>query len=309
MRGVLIVDKAEGPTSHDVVRVARRVFGTRAVGHAGTLDPMASGVLVLGIGEGTKLLAHLTAADKAYSATLRLGAETDTLDARGRVVEEQAVPSGLTREHVEAVAAQFLGETLQRAPVISAIKQDGQPLYARARRGEEVVAPERLVTLHALAIEAVDGAAISFRVHCAKGFYVRALARDLARALGSCGHLTRLRRTASGRFDLHMATDYERLADAGRSAGEARDAVHARLLPLAAALGDCRRVTVTAEGAIDIKHGRPIVAERIASGEWPCSGTEPVALLDASGELLALGRAEADRIAVIRGMAHAQEIA
>jgi tRNA pseudouridine55 synthase len=302
MQGVLIVDKAEGPSSHDVVRVARRVFQTRAVGHAGTLDPMASGVLVLGIGEGTKLLAYLTASDKRYSATLQLGAETDSLDAHGRVVEEAAVPSGLSRETVQVAAARFLGETLQRAPVISAIKQAGMPLYARVRRGEDVVAPERSVFVHALEIGPVEADRIEFQVHCAKGFYVRSLARDLARALGTCGHLTRLRRTASGRFELSTAIAFEALRKAADGDAQAREAVLDRTLPLAAALAGYPRLEVTDEGAEDLRHGRPLVSDRIVGGALPAAGSEPIALVDAAGQLRALGRAEEGRVAVVRGV-------
>jgi tRNA pseudouridine55 synthase len=305
MRGVLIVDKAEGPSSHDVVRVARRAFGTRAVGHAGTLDPMASGVLVLGLGEGTKLLAHLSGVDKIYTATLQLGAETDTLDARGQVVEEAAVPSDLDRAQVQAVAERFIGETVQRAPEISAIKQAGLPLYARVRRGETVVAPERTVFVHSLAIERVEGGAIAFRVHCAKGFYVRALGRDLARALGSCGHLTQLRRVASGAFALEDALACDVLAAAGRGDPAARETARGRVLPLATALASVPQLTVTPEGAEDIRHGRAIARQRVADGEFPSAAIEPVALLDATGELLAIGRADGERVFVVRGMQHA----
>lgn len=302
MSGVLIVDKAEGPSSHDVVRVARRVFGTRAVGHAGTLDPMASGVLVLGIGEGTKLLSHLTAADKTYRATVRLGAETDSLDAHGTVTEEQPVPAGLSLELVRATAAQFVGETLQRAPAISAIKQGGLPLYKRVRNGEEVVAPERTVIVHALEIERVEAAEIELRVHCAKGFYVRSLARDLARALGSRGHLTRLRRLASGSFELSGAVAHGVLVAAAGGDAAARADVAEKTLPLAAALRGHERLCVTVEGEIDIKHGRPLVLERLVSATLPAAGTEPIALTNAAGDLLALGRAEIDRVLIVRGV-------
>jgi tRNA pseudouridine55 synthase len=302
MRGVLIVDKAEGPSSHDVVRVARRVFKTRAIGHAGTLDPMASGVLVLGIGEGTKLLAHLSAVAKVYTGVLRLGVETDSLDAQGSAIEEGPVPEGLNREGVQAIADRFLGETLQRAPVISAIKQAGMPLYARVRRGEVVVAPERSVFVHALEIEQVEAGAIGFRVHCAKGFYVRALARDLARALGTCGHLTRLRRVASGAFEVSVAIGFDTLVAASRGETAAREAVLQHTLSLPAALASFTQLTVTLEGAEDIRHGRAVVQERIAVGEIPAAGVEPIALLDADGELLALGRAEEARVRILRGI-------
>jgi tRNA pseudouridine55 synthase len=263
---------------------------------------MASGVLVLGIGEGTKLLAHLSASDKRYCATLKLGAETDSLDAHGTVIERAPVPSGLSRELVQRAAARFAGETLQRAPAISAIKQAGLPLYARVRRGEEVVAPERRVFVHALEIFEVAADTIEFQVHCAKGFYVRSLARDLARALGTCGHLTRLRRLASGRFELSSAVAFDTLNAAASGDERARAAVQARTLPLAAALAGFPRVEVTDEGAEDIRHGRPVSRERIAAGEIPAAGVEPIALVDREGELRALGRADEGRVLVIRGI-------
>ncbi len=301
MRGILIVDKASGPTSHDVVRVARRVFGTRAVGHAGTLDPMATGVLVLGIGEGTKLLAHLSADDKAYDAQIRLGVLTDTLDARGKPIAEQPVPAGLDVAYVQTAAARFAGETLQRAPDISAIKQAGQPLYARVRRGEQVEAPERRVFVRELAIDGVEGDSIALRVHCAKGFYVRALARDLAQALGTVGHLTMLRRTRSGSFDLAGALAFDTLEAAARGDESARAQAHAALRSLEAAVAGLTAVVVTSEGSEDVRHGRVVVPARLSSGEIPALGTEPVAVFDPGGRLAALGRVAEDGLRVVRG--------
>jgi tRNA pseudouridine55 synthase len=287
--GVLVLDKPSGPTSHDVVRRARRALSTRAVGHAGTLDPMASGVLVLGVGEGTKLLQHLTGADKAYVATVELGVATDSLDAEGVVTGRADVPP-LTTALVQEVSRRFVGEQLQRAPEISAIKQGGVRLYERARRGEAVVAPERAVAVRELEILAVLERAIELRVACSKGFYVRALARDFAAALGTLGHLSRLRRTHSGQFSLADAVD---ASDAG--------AWRAAVLPLSAAVRDFCQCRLSKQGAIEVGHGRPVLREHVESA-WPKPGPEPVALFDDAGALRALGRAEADRIVVIRGM-------
>jgi tRNA pseudouridine55 synthase len=218
------------------------------------------------------------------------------------VVEELPVPVGLSIEAVKAAALQFMGETLQRAPAISAIKQAGKPLYKRVRSGEEVVPPERSVTVHALEIERVDGAEIELRVHAAKGFYVRSLARDLARALGSCGHLTRLRRLASGPFEVAGAVPYAVLQAAAGGDAAARAQVAEKTLPLAAALRGHASLCVTTEGETDIKHGRPLVAERLTASSLPAPGTEPIALTNAAGALLALGRAEADRVLIVRGI-------
>jgi tRNA pseudouridine55 synthase len=287
--GVLVLDKPSGPTSHDVVRRARRALGTRAVGHAGTLDPMASGVLVLGVGEGTKLLQHLTGADKAYVATVELGVATDSLDADGVVTERADVPP-LTAALVQEVSRRFVGEQLQRAPEISAIKQGGVRLYERARRGEVVEAPEREVVVRELEILAVHERAIELRVASGKGFYVRALARDLAAALGTLGHLSRLRRTHSGKFSLADAVD----------AGDAGAWRHA-VLSLSAAVRDFCQCTLSAQGAIEVGHGRPVLRAHVESA-WPEPSAAPVALFDGAGALRALGRAEADRILVIRGI-------
>lgn len=202
--GVLVVDKPAGMTSHDVVSRVRRALRTRAVGHAGTLDPSATGVLVVAVGEATKLVPWLTASDKAYEATMRLGIDTDSLDADGEVVARETPPL-IDQETAQHAADGFLGAHRQQAPVVSAIKVDGVRLHARARRGEVVEAPFRDVELRTVAIHAVEGASIRFSLECGKGFYVRSFARDLAARLGTLGHLTSLRRTGSGRFDLHDA--------------------------------------------------------------------------------------------------------
>jgi tRNA pseudouridine55 synthase len=302
MHGVVIVDKPQGPTSHDVVGRVRRVLRTRAVGHAGTLDPLATGVLVLGVGEGTKLLSHLTGANKAYVTTVRLGAQTDSLDSQGKVLLEQPVPA-LTREEIEEVARSFVGPLRQRVPEISAVKIDGERLYARARRGDEVIAPERDVVVHELEILRVELPDIELRVRCSKGFYVRSLARDLALALGTVGHLTQLRRTHSGNFALADAVAGSLLqAEPERAAAELR----ARMLPLAAAMREHPSCTLNDAGIVEVRHGRPVKPEHMARCDALVPGQLPVAMLDEQGELRALGRAEEDRIVVVRGMALAQ---
>lgn len=216
---MLVVDKPRGMTSHDVVARARRALRTRAVGHAGTLDPMATGVLVIAVGEATKLVPSLTADDKAYDATIQLGVATDSLDADGSETARAEVPT-LSLAEVQAAADGFLGPHRQRAPAVSAIKVDGERLHAKARRGEVFEAPVRDVVLHAVDVRSVADARVELSLRCAKGFYVRSFGRDLAEALGTVGHLTALRRTSSGRFDLSTACQVEEL-----------DA--ARLLPLA----------------------------------------------------------------------------
>jgi tRNA pseudouridine55 synthase len=290
--GVLIVDKPCGPTSHDLVRSVRRAYRTRAVGHAGTLDPMATGVLVIGIGEATKLLHYLSGVDKTYLATVTLGTVTDSLDAQGQVVAQMPVPADLSMATVARVASGFVGEHLQRVPDISAVKQQGQRLYELARRGQTVVAPERRVVLHALDVLRVEGAEIDLRVHCSKGFYVRALARDLAIALGTLGHISRLRRTVSGRFSLDDAVDCAHLNVEPPPA----------LLSPAAALRGESCLTLTPQGVIEVGHGRPVLREHVREPELPSCGAEPVGLIDAQGVLRALGRAEGERVVVVRGL-------
>jgi tRNA pseudouridine55 synthase len=296
---VVILDKPQGPTSHDVVGRVRRILRTRAVGHAGTLDPLATGVLVLGVGEGTKLLSHLTSADKAYLATVRLGEQTDSLDSQGEIVSRVAVPSDLTEARVEQVARTFVGPLRQRVPEISDVKVNGERLYARARRGDTVVAPERDVIVHELEILRVQLPEIELRVRCSKGFYVRALARDLAHALGTVGHLTQLRRTHSGSFSLADAVQSDVLQQPPElAAAELR----ARALPLPAALRDHASCVLNDRGVIEVRHGRAVMAAHMARCDVLAPGQEPIALVDEAGELRALGRAEEDRIVVIRGM-------
>jgi tRNA pseudouridine55 synthase len=298
--GILVLDKPRGPTSHDVVAAVRRVLGTRAVGHAGTLDPMASGVLLLGVNDGTKLLQHLTGHDKTYLATLRLGAQTDTLDAQGRVTETCALPERLTLADVASVASGFVGELVQRVPDISAVKIAGERLYARARRGEAVVAPERQVVVHELEILRVELPDIELRVSSSKGFYVRALARDLAQALGNLGHLTSLRRTQSGQFPIADACDGSLLlGDRAAAAALLRE----RMLPLADALRGCARRTLNAAGVVEVGHGRPVHAAHCLEADMSLPpGQQPIVLVDERGDLRALGRADVDRVFVTRGM-------
>lgn len=300
--GVLIVDKPQGPTSHDVVGRVRRLLRTRAVGHAGTLDPMATGVLVIGVGEGTKLLSHLSGADKSYLATVKLGEQTDSLDAQGQLVESRAIPFDLTACEVVRVAAGFVGVQRQRVPDISAVKLAGERLYARARRGEVVSAPEREVTVHELAILRVELPEIELRVKASKGFYVRSLARDLALALGSVGHLTRLRRIQSGAFTVDEAAPGELLQADPASAEQRAGALRARLLPLAAALRGYKRCTLDEQGVTAVRHGRAVLPQHVMRGDLLVPGQQPVALLDEEGRLRALGRAEQERIVVIRGI-------
>ena len=210
--GLVVVDKPPGMTSHDVVARVRRLAGTRKVGHAGTLDPMATGVLVLGVDRATRLLGHLMLTEKAYDATIRLGAVTTTDDAEGEVVSTHDV-SGVREDDVRTELARFVGDIEQVPTAVSAIKVDGQRAYARVRAGEQVELKARPVTIHELVVHAVDLPEVRISVRCSSGTYIRAIARDLGAALGVGGHLSALRRTAVGSFDLSVARTLDELAD------------------------------------------------------------------------------------------------
>lgn len=299
--GVLLIDKPLGQSSAAIVAVARRALGTRKVGHAGTLDPMATGLLVLALGEGLKVVRYLLVDDKRYEAVVRMGTETDTLDADGKVVEERALPPDLTLARVREVARQFEGPTMQRAPVVSALKRDGVPLYERARRGECVEPPERLVQLHALEIRAVNGSEIELDVHCGKGFYVRSLARDLARALGTVGHLAALRRVQSGRFQVAQSVGFEALHAAAQGDQRQRAALQHAVLPIERALDHVPCFTLDAEGAACALHGRTIAREHVLPARAEHEPLEPVLLCDETGKLLAVGRSSESGLQVVRG--------
>jgi tRNA pseudouridine55 synthase len=210
--GLVVVDKPAGITSHDVVARVRRLAGTRKVGHAGTLDPMATGVLVVGVNRATRLLGHLTLTDKKYDATIRLGTTTTSDDADGELVETRPT-DGLTEVAVRDALSAWVGEVDQVPSAVSAVKVDGKRAYARVRAGEEVELPPRRVTIHALEVSAVELPDVHVSVHCSSGTYVRAIARDVGEALGVGGHLTALRRTAVGPFDLSIAHTLDELGE------------------------------------------------------------------------------------------------
>jgi tRNA pseudouridine55 synthase len=207
--GVLSVDKARGKTSHDIVQSARRVFGTRAVGHAGTLDPMATGLLLLLFGEACKLSSHLSGADKTYLAEVTFGSATSSFDADGEVVERlELTPGWLTSEALESALGQERARLLQIPPNVSAIQTDGERAHARARRGETFELPPRPVQVLRLELQSHSEHALKLELTVTKGYYVRSLARDLGQALGVPAHLSSLRRTRSGGFGLDEAVPW-----------------------------------------------------------------------------------------------------
>ena len=206
IEGIVLVDKPSGPTSHDVVAKMRKLFNTRKVGHAGTLDPMATGMLVIGIGRATRLLGYFTAHEKEYLGTVCLGVTTTTDDAQGEILKVTSTAQ-LTQSMILETVREFRGPIMQQPSAVSAIKIDGKRAYARVRDGEDVIIPPRSVVIHDLEIikvsrnEVADTFEVELRVVCSAGTYIRALARDIGNNLGVGGHLTALRRTRSGVFD------------------------------------------------------------------------------------------------------------
>ena len=202
--GLLLVDKPPGRTSHDIVDFVRRRFDQRKVGHCGTLDPIATGLLMLVVGKATRVQDLLMAEDKEYEGTLKLGETTDTQDAAGKVLEAKPVPA-LDRSAIDAAFAKFSGEFDQIPPMVSAIKKDGVPLYKLAREGKTIDRPARKVRIDKYEILEVALPIVRFRIHCTKGFYVRTYCHDLGQVLGCGGHMAALIRTRSGNFELAKA--------------------------------------------------------------------------------------------------------
>ncbi|AIY17107.1 tRNA pseudouridine(55) synthase TruB [Pimelobacter simplex] len=269
--GLVVVDKPGGMTSHAVVSRVRRALGTRKVGHAGTLDPMATGVLVLGVERATRLLGHLMLTEKTYSATVRLGQATTTDDAEGEPTATTST-AHVTEDAVRTALAAFEGEISQVPSTVSAIKVDGKRAYARARAGEEVELQARPVTIHEITAGGFrregDFLDLEIRVRCSSGTYIRAIARDLGTALGVGGHLTALRRHAVGEFTLDGAvTDLDDVA----------------VLPLAeAARRSFPAIDLDAEQAQAVRYGRPLAL----------AIDELTGVFDPAGEFLALYKPE-----------------
>lgn len=213
--GVLLVDKAEDMTSHDVVAIARRALNTKKIGHCGTLDPMATGLLMLVIGRATKIQDLLMSEDKQYVGTLTLGSTTSTQDRQGEVLETKPVPD-FTREQILGAFDGFMGEFDQIPPMVSAIKKDGVPLYKLARKGVEIVREPRKIHVTGYEVNRIELPEVDFTVNCSKGFYVRTYANDIGEKLGCGAHLSALRRTRSGKFTLDRAVTVADLKTAPR---------------------------------------------------------------------------------------------
>jgi tRNA pseudouridine55 synthase len=208
--GAILIDKPAGPTSHDVVDVIRRRFGIKKVGHCGTLDPNATGLLIIVLGRGTKLSEKMMSDDKVYEGTMKFGEATDSYDCDGEITATAPVPP-LTLDQLNEAAAPFVGDLMQTPPMVSAIKKDGVPLYKLARKGIEVAREPRLVHIYSFRFTTYEPPLGQFRVACTKGTYVRSLAHDLGQKFGCGAHLAALRRTAAGKFDVADATKLDDL--------------------------------------------------------------------------------------------------
>lgn len=213
LEGVLLIDKPCGLTSHDVVDKVRRKLKMKRIGHAGTLDPMATGLLIMLVGKATKLSQYLMSLDKTYEGTIKLGESTNTYDGEGEVMTKRSVPS-LTLEEVAAVVSSYLGDQYQKPPMFSAVKINGQPLYKMARQGKEVEREPRFIRISRFDVVRFDSPEVDFSLDCTKGTYVRSLANDIGEKIGCGGYLSGLRRIASDKFNLNDAIRLERFLEA-----------------------------------------------------------------------------------------------
>ena len=275
--GVVLVDKPAGMTSNAVVQRIKRIYTAQKAGHTGTLDPFATGLLPICLGEATKASAFLLDADKTYEATLKLGARTDTADCEGAVIETAPLPL-LSREGIVAAMHSLTGEIEQVPPVYSALKKDGKPLYHYARKGEAVAVAPRRVQVHRFELIAFEDDTIRFRATVSKGTYIRTLGEDLAVALGSVGHLIQLRRTQTGGFNMAMALPLEVIEAFPDTA----------LLPVDRLLSHLPECLLNSEQAERFCHGNPVSAACHDAPLWR--------VYDANGQLLGVGTQRAGQL-------------
>ena len=285
--GFLLVDKAAGWTSHDVVAKARTIFATRKIGHAGTLDPMATGLLVLGLGAATRLLRFITDQPKEYLATALLGVATDTLDAEGKVLDRS--PMDVQSDDVVGVVAGFLGEIRQVPPMFSAVRVGGKRLHDLARRGQEVERPARMVRVDRIAVEDFEPGSyprVRFRIVGGRGLYVRVLVDDMARELGGRAHLTALRRVRNGVLSVENATGIDKMVELHRE-----DRLDQLVLTPSDGLAHLPRFDVPRDLVGAVTNGRRLPAEVVGHGV----ADGPVRMVSES-RMLALYRVEGARV-------------
>jgi tRNA pseudouridine55 synthase len=292
MNGLLLVDKHQGATSHDVVRQVRRLFGIRRVGHAGTLDPLATGLLLVAVGEATRLVEFLMEGDKVYRATLKFGEVTDSQDSEGTVLSRHSV-EGLTRAAVERACANLVGSIQQIPPMHSALKRNGVPLYKLARQGVEVEREPRRIQIHELRPGVYEPPLLSLTVRCSKGTYVRTLCHDLGQELGCGAHMTALRRLGSGSFKIEEALTLEAIQQLSP------DERCGHLLPLRDALRDYPAMAVQQQAWRRLAHGIPPALSDLAIA--PQCEPGAIVLLTAAEQLLAIGRWAPERVHEQRG--------
>ncbi len=262
VNGVVVLDKPPGMSSNEAVQRVKRMYSARKVGHTGSLDPLATGVLPLCLGEATKFSQYLLTSDKTYVATLRLGVSTDSGDADGEVIEERS-PAGISRERIEAALADFRGDIEQVPSMFSAVKHQGQPLYKLARQGIEIEREARPVTVYSNEIVDYSGDRLTLEVHCSKGTYVRTIAHDLGEHLGCGAHVVALRRTMAGPYgeeDLVTFEEMSSMAEAGR--------LDELLQPIATAVGQWPPVELAGAPAFYLKQGQPVLVPHAPTQGW-----------------------------------------
>jgi tRNA pseudouridine55 synthase len=277
---MLLLDKPAGRSSNHALQDVKRLFSARKAGHTGNLDPFATGMLPICFGEATKTAGFMLDADKTYLATARLGIATETGDIEGEIVRQEPVPD-LSAADIESAMAKFLGPIQQIPPMYSALKRDGKPLYELAREGKEVERDPREVTIHDISLERWESPLLSFRVECSKGTYVRTLAEDLAKALGTCAHLETLRRLGVSPFGAGDMVTMEALSLA-RDSDEHLES----LLPIDAGLGHLPKVEITSGQTARFSNGNPVIVD----------GQEPglVRVYETDGRILGLGEMKSD---------------
>lgn len=285
MDGLLLVDKPAGWTSHDAVAYIRRALGTKRAGHTGTLDPDATGLVLVLVGKATRLAKYFEQDTKRYDAVMLLGTETDTQDASGSAIKECDVPE-MTFDTVRSVMAGYLGDISQLPPMYSAVKVGGSPLYKSARAGVEVGRKQRSVTVHELSISSLDGPRIGFTAVCSKGTYIRTLCRDIAESLGSCGHMESLRRTAAGGYSVDQAVALE--------TRPGREDLEAALTPVEEILPAIPRAVAEGEVKAGISNGRAPFADELVFTGHVAVENGPVMIIDGEGRLAAISTALPD---------------
>ncbi|MGN0862159.1 MAG: tRNA pseudouridine(55) synthase TruB [Stenotrophomonas koreensis] len=281
--GILLLDKPQGLSSNNALQVARRLLRAEKGGHTGALDPLATGLLPLCFGEATKIAGLLLGSAKAYEAEVALGSTTDTDDADGQVLRTRPVPA-LERSQVEQALRGFIGLIEQRAPIYSALKQGGEPLYVKARRGDDIQAPVRQVQVEAIELLSLDGDRLRLRIVCGSGTYIRSIARDLGEVLGCGAHITALRRLWVTPFDAPKMYSLEQLREILAQGGEA--ALEACLLPVGQGLAHFARIDLD-----DSQAQRFNLGQRLRNPDW-AAGLN--AVFDPSGRAIGLGQVDAE---------------